>query len=87
MSVNDIDAQSRLAEYRSKRRRGSTPEPFEEGTPRPGHFVVHQHDATRMHYDLRLEVDGVLRSWAVPNGPSLDPSDKRLAVEAEYHPV
>ncbi|NKB88401.1 MAG: DNA ligase D [Acidobacteria bacterium] len=87
MSANDKDGHSRLAEYRSKRWPTVTPEPFDGGLRRPGHFVVQLHEATRRHYDLRLEMDGVLRCWAVPNGPSLDPQEKRLAVQTEDHPV
>ncbi|HJO05354.1 MAG TPA: DNA ligase D [Acidobacteriota bacterium] len=87
MPGNDKDAHSRLAKYRKKRRAQDTPEPFPTGVSRPGEFVIHLHAARRQHYDLRLEVDGVLRCWAVPNGPSLDTADKRLAVETEDHPV
>ncbi len=87
MPGNDKNAHSRLAEYRDKRRQQDTPEPFTSGENRPGEFVIHLHAARRRHYDLRLEVGGVLRSWAVPNGPSLDTADKRLAVQTEDHPV
>jgi len=79
-----------LEAYRAKRTGGSTPEPM-ASTPAAGRgprmFVVHQHDATRMHWDLRLEIDGVLCSWAVPKEPSMDPDDKRLAVKVENHPL
>jgi len=80
-----------LRTYRAKRAFDQTPEPgglAPRPAPKPGGLlIVHMHDATRLHWDLRLEMDGVLRSWAVPKGPSANPADKRLAVKVEDHPL
>jgi bifunctional non-homologous end joining protein LigD len=80
---------SNLSEYQEKRDFNRTPEP--EGKAKPergkGIFVVQQHDASRLHYDFRLEVDGVLKSWAVPKGIPVMHAEKHLAVETEDHPL
>src|SRR5512134_2414687 len=83
-----------LRQYRLKRDPGATPEPFGSDAPAralaPGArraFVVQQHAARAMHWDLRLEIDGALVSWAIPKGPSLDPKEKRFAARTEDHPM
>lgn len=79
---------SDLDEYRSKRDFRRTSEPDGDGTGADGaRWVIQCHDASSLHYDLRLEADGVLRSWAVPKGPSTDPSERRLATQTEDHPL
>lgn len=89
MSATEDDE---LRLYREKRDPGATNEPFEvvkpsSGATWAGDFVVHLHDATRRHYDVRLQVGGILKSFAVPRGPSLSPAEKRLAVQTEDHPL
>ncbi len=79
-----------LNEYARKRNFDQTPEPGpgESGLPKGApHFYIQRHDASRLHYDFRLEIDGTLKSWAIPKGPTLDPAPKRLAAMVEDHPL
>ena len=92
MASSSSSKKQKLRKYADKRDFEATPEPDEgevhfdwsEGRPI---FVIQKHDASSLHYDFRLEVDSVLKSWAVPKGPSTDPSEKRLAVPTEDHPL
>jgi bifunctional non-homologous end joining protein LigD len=86
----DLSQYGRLAEYNRKRRFGVTPEPAgKQGRAKKEdlQFVIQKHRASRLHYDFRLEHDGVMLSWSIPKGPALDPSVRRLAMQTEDHPI
>jgi len=91
--ARDPSSKRSLSEYAAKRNFAVTSEPAETAeapAPQPAaapSFMIHKHDANRLHYDIRLEIDGALASWAVPKGPSYDPAQKRLAVQTEDHPL
>ena len=83
-------AKNKLTPYHKKRDFSQTNEPYgdyEGSAPSEGQFVIQKHASRSLHYDLRLEVDGVLKSWAVPKGPSTDPGHKQLAIQTEDHPL
>jgi DNA ligase D-like protein (predicted 3'-phosphoesterase) len=89
VTTNNRDSNSRLASYHRKRDFRRTPEPAGDTKKRTAApiFVIQKHDATRLHYDFRLQAGDVLKSWAVPKGPSTDPAMKRLAIPTEDHPL